>query len=284
MRFFLGSETISNHGTSTGIWPRFLLQMISLGKMAFGDDFKDKRITVYYKTVMPELENLYDIYHKIFNLLDDYKEGIQNGKYYKINKQGQFSHERQNEVEIINLTKDFFIRGKITLVNFVKSEVIDDDKFCFSNFFFCGDDKFEKIKFEYLNSSDGRYKPLIDLIEKANKTFLKDFNIIRGEIEHKLFSIEKFKIEKSQDDTFVLEPMLGDKILSVKLEYFYENIMDFIEKIFVYFLGINAEIKYNGFLTLDINRDYNYPSLEYKYLFSFGGVKSAISVDKCLYD
>ena len=81
----------------------------------------------------------------------------------------------------------------------------------------------------------------------------------------------------------VFEPLLKDKILSVKLEYFYENILEFIEKLVVYYLGINGERNKKGFLKLHVRRDFHYPDLKYKYVFSMGGIPWGFRTDKCDY-
>lgn len=280
----LNAEFFSNHGTSQGIWPRFYLQMADLGENAIGKDAFDKKASKYFNSVMPELTNLYDTYHKIQGLINDYKEGVSNGTYFKIDSRGQYNFDRGMENEIQNAIKDFFIRGKITVVNFVKSGIIDDATFALPDFYFCDSKKFEVKKDSYLNSTNGKYSPLLAIIEKGNQTFLSELNYIRGKIEHSEFTIAPFNLESSIHGAEVFEPMLEDKIISVKLEYFYENILDFIEKLIAYYYGINGEINKNGFYQLHIRRGFNYPELKYKYLFALGGLPFAFPTEKCLYD
>ena len=274
---------LSGHGTSTGIWPRFFLQMIELAPFAIGKNEFDKN-QVYFDNVMPQITKLYDIYHKFKEVLDDYREGIQSGKYYIINDRGQITHDKIPEVEIFNLARDFFINGKIMLVNFAKSGVIDDNTFKLEDFYFSDEKKFEIKKQEYLQTSDGRYLALINLLEKAQNDFLRPFNKIRGDIEHSHFKINDFKLEETQHGAFILEPIFDDRNLSLSLQFFYENILDVIEKLIVYFLGKNMEYKKGSAISLYVRHEYNYPNMLYKYTIAIGGnVLLGTPADKCSY-
>ncbi len=50
-------EYISNHGTETGIYPRFMLQFIELGKSGFHNDI-EKRFGELFDKVLSEIERL----------------------------------------------------------------------------------------------------------------------------------------------------------------------------------------------------------------------------------
>lgn len=276
-------EYDSNHGTSQGIWPRFYLQMVDLGELAIGQEFHD-RIKVYFEKVIPDLTNLYDIYHKLCNTITEYKEGVKNGKYFKVDNRGHSSFDRLSEVEIYNQTKDFIIRTKIVIVNFIKSGFADENSFKLSDFFFCPLAKLQEKKNQYLKSADCKYVPLIKLIEKANKEFLTQLNEIRGSIEHDLFSLAKFSLVREGSTATITEPNLQDLLLSEKLTFYYDKTLEFIEKLMVYYIGINGEINKNGFLELHVDEVHDYAEMKYKYTFSLAGTPWSLTSKKCNYD
>jgi hypothetical protein len=277
-------EYDSNHGTSQGIWTRFYLQMVDLGELAIGKNDFDNRTSVYLEKVIPDLTNLYDIYNKIISTIDDYKTGVENGKYYKINEKGHSSFYRLAEVEIYNLTKDFIIRSKILVVNFMKCGFADERNFKLADFFFCNEIKFIEKKKLYLKKSYGKYSPLLNLIEKAKTEFLNQLNEIRGAIEHDLFSLPKFSLHKNNNSATISEPDLQDQILSIKLKFFYEKILDFVEKMMCYYFGINGEIEKGGFLQFHVDDIFDYSEMRWKYTFALGGTPWSFTSRKCLYD
>lgn len=276
-------EYDSNHGTSQGIWPRFYLQMIDLGELAIGQEFHE-RIKIYFEKVIPDLTNLYDIYHNLCKTITDYKAGVQNGQHFKIDNRGHSSFDRLSEVEIYNQTKDFIIRTKIAIVNFIKCGFANETNFNLSDFFFCPITKLQEKKNQYLKSTDGKYLPLINLIERANTDFLSQLNEIRGSIEHELFSLAKFKLIREDTIATVTEPILQDMMLSEKLSFYYERTLEFIEKTMVYYIGINGEISKNGFLQLHVDDVHDYAKMNYKYTFSLAGTPWSLTSKRCSYD
>lgn len=278
-------EYDSNHGTEQGIWPRFYLQILDLAELAIDKAEFEKRTGLYLEKVIPDLTNLYDLFHKLRSLIADYKEGVHNGKYFTVNETGHSSFNRLNEVEIYNLTKDFLIRCKIAIVNFVKSGFTDENDFKLSEYFLCSSNKFKDKKQQYSKTSDGRYLPLLNLIEKANNDFLERLNDIRGEIEHNLFSLPKFILHRDElNSRWLEEPVLQGQVLSNKLSFYYEKSLEFIEKIMVYYIGINGERNLKGLLELHVDNEFDFPNMKYKYGFSFGGTPWSLTSKKCLYD
>lgn len=175
------------------------------------------------------------------------------------------------------------------LTSFVKSGLLEDEKnyFSFNNLYFCNKEKFEKRVNEYMSRSDGRYSPVIKLLERANNDFLQDFNNVRGAVEHELFKLEPFEVVHTIPRT-LKEPQLGGANLSQTLTRFYESILDFIEKAPVYFYGINAEIKTNGGCLLHIRNEYNYsfPRGAFKYTLTMGtlGIVYGGETERCMYN
>jgi len=277
-------EYISNHGTAQGIWPRFYLQIADLAELAVGKSEFIDRTGIYLQKVIPDLTNLYDIYHKIITAIEDYKTGIESGKYFSVNERGHSSWNRLNEVEISNLTKDFIIRCKITLVNFIKCGITDECDFKISDFYFCDEKKFQNKKQQYIKKGDNKYLPLIDLIENANSGFLNQLNEIRGSIEHNLFSLDKFTLNRTENFATISEPDLQERPISKQLTFYYEKILEFIEKITVYYFGINGEINLPTFLELHIDDEFDFANLNYKYRFSLGGTPWSFTSKRCLYD
>ena len=275
---------LSGHGTDTGIWPRFFLQMHDLGQFAVGKQEFDTRSEKYFKDVIPQIEKFYDIFHDYKNLVADYREGIKSGKFYKIDERGHITHTKMPETKIFDKVKDFFIHGKIMLVTFVESGIIDEPGFNFTDFYFAGENKLEQKKIEYLKTTEGYFIPLITLLEKAQNSLLRPFNSVRGDIEHNRFNIDDFKLEESMNGAIVNEPLFQNKSLSVTLQVYYDKILDLIEKLVAYYFGIKAETK-PGCFELYVRREYNYPKLLYKFTIAFGGnVLLGTPADKCGYN
>lgn len=266
----LHSVQIRGHGTNTGIWPRFFFQMDDLAQWAIGKQEFEDRSTTCFNNVMPNIEKFYDIYHKFIEMLNDYREGIQSGKYFNVDGRGQSNHNKIPEREISDKVQEFFIHGKIMIVNFVKSGIIDDRSFQLQDYYFADEKKFVLKKDAYLKNSNGFYLPIIDLLERAQEKFLKPYNKIRGEIEQDHFTINDFKLEVTQNGAFVFDPIFDGRILSESIKSYYENILELIEKLIAYYLGLRGESQKN-FLQLVVRREYDFPKMLYKYVFAIGG-------------
>jgi hypothetical protein len=273
----------SNHGMTQGIVPRFYLQVLDLAQLVIGEKEFEKKYDVFEKTVMPELQNLYNIYHEIIELIDDYKEGMSNGKYYKLSSQGTPMIDRGNEEKIKNLVKDYIIRNKVLLVNFSQCGLMNDDGFDF-NQFTVFNDKREKRKQDYLARPDYKFAPLIDLVEKANELFIKDLFGLRNSFEHQAFYLDKFNLKPLKGAAEVHEPQLAGRMLSDKLSFYYEGTLDYIERIMVYYFGILGEEKMKGFLQLYEDPVFNYATMNYKFRFSMGGTPWSFTSKRCTYE
>lgn len=281
---FIRAETVSHHGTEQEIIPRFQLQPLELAKSVFDKHFevhfglKGK----YFKGVVLELTHFYDLYHKIIALIEDYKNGVKDGKYYTTDQRGHTMFDRKNEIKIKDAVRDFFIKGKIIITNLAKAELIQDGLFDFNSFYFCDDKKFQGRKDQYLSNSDGRYLPIIYLIQKQKNELLNDFNDIRNAIEHNQFSIDEFKLILIPSGQYLLEPQLNNKDLSVKLTEYYDGILDFIEKSVVYFIGVHGDMKPHLKLYRSVKP--NFKELRYKYIFRILEMNWGWETIRCNYD
>ena len=275
---------ISDHGTSSGIWPRFFLQMVDLGEWSIGKSAFENRAGIYFDSVMPLITDFSDTHDEIIKMISDYKSGILSGKYLKFDAKGQYTHTKTPENKIEVKVKEFFIKGKILLVNFVKSGIVDDPTFLLKNFYFADSTKFENQKEIYLAEPNHRYLPLINLTEKAQEEFLREFSKIRGDIEHNHFSLPDFPITIEENNGRVDEPDFCDNDLSTTISSFYNQLLEWIEKLVAYFLGINGELN-KKILQLYVRRDYDYPQMIYKYVFSINGtIVMDTGSDKCNYE
>jgi hypothetical protein len=281
---FTHFETYSNHGTSEGVLPRFYLQMKDLGDMVFGQVEFDRRSDVYVEKVIPELTNLYDMFHGLQQLISTYKSGVADGTFFQFSEGGVAHFDRIMEIEIDNLVKNTILRCKIALISFSKCGVVDDDGFVFDNFFRCSISDRAKRKKEYSDMTDGRYLPLVTLIENAESTFLASLNNVRGEMEHELYSLPKFILNVNGNRATLEEPTIQGRKLSNLLALFYENSLDLVEKSVAYFIGLNGERKFRDFYKLEVNEDYDYTKMRYKYRFSLGGLSWSSTAKRCTYD
>ncbi|MBJ6107641.1 hypothetical protein JAO73_01365 [Hymenobacter sp. BT523] len=282
----LHSETLSHHGSEKGTWMRFFLQPKDLASSSFcGAEF-DRRAGEFFSAVMPEIINFYDIHEELIALIEAFRIGVNNGTFYTVDARGSSRFDRSLEIRIRNLVKDFFIRGKVTLMSFANSGLLEDEAngFSFKRFYFCNEKKFTTITAEYGNLTDSRYLPIINLMGRANGAFLGDFNKIRGAIEHELFRLDKFTLLAGAASPTIVEPKLNGVDLSEALTHFYESILDFIEKTTAYFFGIMGELK-SPWHQLHVRHDFNYSKSYYKYIFSLGGMPiGGGDTTRCLFD
>lgn len=265
---FKSIETTSNHGTEQGILPRFEIQMIDLYRIAMLDykDYELNKFIRYTKIVVPEITHFYDLYHVLNEKIERYRTGINSGELFKI-KDGIPNYDRSIELEIIDLVKDFFIRGRILLINFQKSEIIDDENFCTKAYLLVKDINFTKAKLaQQSNKQDYKYQILINIIESSRKEFLSDFIEIRNGFEHNQMMLDSFNYDFENKQ--VVEPILRKKSLSHALAFYYENLLDLLEKLMCYYYGIKVSIRTKGGLKLFIQRDYDYKNLKNKYIIS----------------
>lgn len=266
-QLFKGYSTFTNHGTSQGIIPRFYLQMIEMAQFSFDTANIEDRLESFLNNNISGLTELYDLFIELKSIYIDYRDGLKNGKYYSLDDRGGFKHERSNELVLKKKVKDFFIHGRLVVYNFGKSGVVNDGEFILDNFFFVNDFNFEKNKLNCLKGAVGnKYKLLLEIIEKARKDFLSEFNEIRGDFEHRNFQVKDFEVHVTQNQIEVIEPNLGSGNLLNKIEYFYEQALDLIEVLMALFYGIQANEKTNGFMTLFRRDKFDYSNLLYKYV------------------
>jgi hypothetical protein len=281
------SELLSNHGSETGLWDRFFFQIKDIAEAGFNKEAFESQSDSFFNKIMPEITNFYDIYNELRSLITQFANGVLDGTYYKVDERGSSHLDRSVELRIKQIVKDFFTRGKILLTSFAKSGLLVDleNAFSFNDFYFCDKKKFSTRVDNYIKSSDSRYLPVIGVIERANNSFLYDFNEVRNTIEHEPFALEKFTVANIDGSLTITEPILAGSCLSEAIARFYESIFDFMEKSMVYFFGITTEIKTNGFISIMIRNNYSYSSRHYKYALSFGGlVLYGGDATKCLYD
>ncbi len=264
-----------------GIWPRFYLQIQNLAE--FSSKSFDSN-TLYRKEVIPEIKNLYDISLLIHNLIQDYVTGLKDGRYYYRTIQGTPTIQTHYERDIVNKVEDFISRGKVLLNHFVDCGIIDESEFDILHFIRVNDQNFKKNKSHYTSTTDRRYLPIINFIDKARNSFLNEFKELREEAQHHFFRLDKFKIQNLNDQILVEEPILEGLPLSTKISFYYENILDFIEKVLVYYFGINGELHLSGFAYLEVSSDYDHSKQCYKYNFALGGTSWSENAKRCNYD
>ncbi len=267
MSIFSGIETLSNHGTSQGILPRFYWQTLELSECVFEKKEAEKRMSEFMTKNIPDFTSFYDLYKEITSDYNDFLNGILNGKYYSKEKNGEFKIDRTIELDLSKKVKDFFILGRLLINNFAKSKLIDNEHFILNELIIVTDKNFIKNKTKYIeNDKSKRFEILYNLLEKARETFLTKFNQIRADIEHQNLQIPKFIID-TQNDT-VSEPTIsGETSMLDEITEFYENLLDLIELLIVYSFGIQASIK-NPNLGLFVRHDYNYTQMISKYTIS----------------
>lgn len=278
--FFKGAEFTSFPGH---LHFRFFAQYMDMGKMAWSNAEFSARIIPFFEGVLPELAHAFNTHERLVNDIRDYKTGIQDGRYLKVDHKGRTEHNRSKEREIQASVKSLFVSLKRSLVLTFKSGVLSDTSFDPQRFYFCDANKLNQRLEKYLRQSDGRYKPLVELLVKANRDFLSTLKEIRDDVEHDPFTVDAFTLEKAPDGYFVAEPILDGKLLSVTIDHHFNSVFDLIEKLIAYFIGINVERKHAGF-ELQVGREVDYLESEYRFIIAPAGATMWYPTDKCLYD
>ncbi len=266
--FFSRIELVSNHGTDQGVTSQFFLQMQKMSEFAFSDENeRNSRIGKYMNVVFPDFEVFYNLYHEINEIFNNYQKGILNGEFFTIDERGTITIDRSLEINLKTKIKDFFIKGRILINNWAKSKAIDDDFFCLNDLLIVNDSNFLKNKKILIEKDElKRYDYLFNLIEKSRNEFLTEFNQIRADIEHQNFTIPNFIIDYKKGKILFKQPKLRERNLIELLEHFYSSLFDFIEKTMIYYLGINAYLRWNGRMTLYKRKNYNFKELKFKYV------------------
>lgn len=277
--FFIGSETSSNHGTSQGILPRFFLQMYDLAQFALIDKkVLDEKFAPFSENNVSDFTDFYDLFQDIKTIYNEYLNGLKSRKYYSIDENGSYHHDRTQELILKKKIKDFFILGRLLINNFAKSEIIDDNKIVLNDLLIVNDKNFQKNKSRFLENKEGiSYKILFQIIEDSRNEFLNTFNQIRADIEHNNLQIGKFLVKIEKGEIKVKEPSLIKYKLIEELEIFYERILEFIEILMAYYYGLNAYQRTDGFLTLFQRKEYDYTALKYRFV-----IKSRIGDDSLI--
>ena len=268
MPLFERIEFGSGHGTNTGIYPRFYLQVREIAKISKkSKDEIDDVFWTFHQQVIPDITDFYDIYHDIKNVYDDYNTGLRNGIYFKLDDQGTFVHNRKPEIEFINKSKMFFIKGRILLNNFSKSSILKNEYFDLELLLLVKETNFQKNKNKLLRKDPiQKYSRLFELTEEARKEFLMEFNQIRAEIEHNNFKIAPFQIQVEKEQVLVTEPSIFNDFLIDKMTFYYHRILRTLELLMVWFYAIQAYFAWNQTLTLFRREEFDPKKLYYEFI------------------
>lgn len=280
MSIFDGYETISNHGTSQGILPRFFFQTLELATSAFGKTDGDKKVGDFLTKNIPDFTNFYDLHQEIVSDYDDFKKGLSNGKYFSINDKGQFRLDRSVEISMEKKIKDFFILGRLLVNNFAKSGLIDSEHFKLNDIFIVSEKNFIKNKTAYIKiDSSKRFEILFDIVEQARELFLTEFNQIRADIEHQNLSIPKFVINTKSGE-FTEPSFKGHESMIDEINLYYGYLLDIIELLIAFYFAIEAVSKKPMFGMFE-RENYDYSKMITRYIIlpkiQMGGMKLVYS-------
>lgn len=257
-------ETLSNHGTAQGIIPRFNSQMDAMVEMAFGEERKKLHFDFLFNN-MVDFTDFYDIHLLIHTTYDNYIAGLRSGEYFSPENVKSKIHDRSLEIELAKHTKSFFIQGKQLLNNFAKSGLIDDGALKMSEIMFAKKAAYD-AKRKQINKLDGPfYEILFRIMDNYRERVTMPFFEIRNEYEHSNFKLAKFDVNFQGDELVIQKPDLGGLPLVKAIDFLYEEILNYIELLIVYFYGVNTYKKTKGFITLYESETYNYSEHRFRY-------------------
>lgn len=265
MSIFSGYETISNHGTSSGIIPRFFDQPMEIASYALGKAETDDIFGRFLKKNIADFTDFYDLYHEILKKYTAYKTGLQDGTYFSIGSTGEYRLDRSLEFEFHRKIKDFYILGRLLINNFSKSKIVDSEHFKLSSFILVNDKNFEKNKEIYFqNEPSKKFEVLIKILEKGRHDFLNTFNQIRADFEHENLEIPNFSVN-TQTGEYTEPGITESGSLIEEVTFCYNSILAMLERLIVYHYGILAVEKYK-IMGLYIREEFDYSKLLYKYV------------------
>ena len=263
--FFKGHEVISNHGSSTGIIPRFLNQPMEIASFGIGKENSEKIFNLFLKKNIKDFTDFYDLHKEI---VDDYTEfinGLRSGKYFSINDKKQFSLDRSLEIKLHSNIEKFYIKGRLLVNNFAKSKIIDSEHFILNDFLIVSDKNFEKNKKLYFeNDSSKKFEILIKIIEDARKNFLNTFNQIRADFEHQNLEVPKVIVNTNNGEITEVG-MTSNATLIEEINYFYDAILNMVENLMIFYFGILAVGK-NEMMGVFRSENYDYSQFSYRFV------------------
>jgi len=258
---------LNNHGTKQGIIPRFVLQILDLEDKAFMPIGRLKKSYKYVNVVCSDFTSFYDLNQEIKIKRNEFHKRLISKEIVEIQENGVLSIDRTIETLLLQNVKDFFIKGRILLNNWAKSEVITDDFFDLKNLLIVKDSNFITNSNKYLSLDEhSRYEYLFKLIENGRIQFLNRFNSIRAKIEHEDLTLNYSRIEFINDEIIIFEPLLDNAAMYELVDFFYENILNLIEKVMVYYYGINAYINWNESMNLFRREEIDFDKKLYEYV------------------
>ena len=258
-------EKISNHGLEQGIVPRFILQFIGIKYLVFMDKKEcEYKFRAYQNVIINDLIPLYDLLEEIKELNTTYIQSAFKGENGSVQDYGVINFDRSLERKIIEKLKLFFINGKILINNWSKCAFFEDNDFDIKKLLFVSDINFNKNKTSQL-ANNKKFEYLYFIVENARKKFLSEFVTIRNNIEHNDFSISNYQLTVISDVFIVEEPLLGNRKLLDSLNFYFENICEFIELIMIYYFGINSYLNYFGQMKTYERKEYDYTIQKYRF-------------------
>lgn len=182
--------------------------MYDLAQLAmFDKKVLDERYTPFSENNVSDFTDFYDLFQDIKTLYIEYLDGLKSGKYYSVDENGSYHHDRTQELILKKKIKDIFISGRLLINNFAKTGIIDDNKIVLNDLLIVNDKNFHKNKSRFLENKEGiSYEILFQIIEDSRNEFLNIFNQIRADIEHNNLQIGKFLVEKEKGEIKIKEP------------------------------------------------------------------------------
>ncbi|NVN95340.1 MAG: hypothetical protein HXX18_08670 [Bacteroidetes bacterium] len=258
---------LNNHGTKQGIIPRFVHQMLDLEEIAFMPIGGLKKSYKYINVAISDFTSFYDLNQEIKIKRNEFYNKLISKEIIETQENGALSIDRTLETNLLENVKAFFIKGRILINNWAKSDVLTDEYFDLKNLLIVNDSNFIKNSNHYLSLDEHRrYEYLLKLIENGRKQFLTRFNNIRARIEHENFQLYYSQIELINDEIKIFEPLLDNTAMYELVDFFYENILNLIEKVMVYYYGINAYLNWNKSMNLFKREEVDFDNQLYEYV------------------
>jgi hypothetical protein len=221
----------------------------------------------YTQVVINDFTRFYDLYDGIKTKHQKYISQLKNSSIVKVQHNGALEIDRTLESDLINEVKDFFIKGRILLNNWSSSKAIKDEYIDIKNILIVKDNNFEKQRDKYLALDEHKmYESLFDYFSGARVNFLTEFNDIRAEIEHSMLTFNFYQVNMQNGEISITEPLIRNKPMYQRLDFYYNSIFDFIERVMIFYYGINAVKNWKGLMNLFERQSVNYEKSEFKYV------------------
>ena len=231
---------IKNSGTEDPFNARLMFGIFDLrDKMVKNNEQDRLQFDKLYTPILETLEETQEAINTLKSIIVDHKAKVENGEIIEF--QGDTIQINETiDRDLKKNFKDFFVKGNRAVKRLVPLFKLYGYSFSFQ---FQKDKQFISGKKKFLTKHQGeKHINFLNMIENDRRSWLSSFIEIRRKIEHEGFSLPAIQYIKHTNGTIVaLFPTIDNIDLINFIDYFWQNLFEFIEDCVVSLIGFNLE-------------------------------------------